>query len=802
MKQAAPSSPKQKKREKATLVILDAHALIHRAFHALPGLTSPQGEPVGAVYGVASILLKLIRELKPTHMAAAFDLPQPTFRHEVYEGYKAQRAEAPDELVAQFEKSRALIRAFGIAMFEKVGFEADDIIGALKERFKKEKNVNIVIVSGDLDVLQLVEGDRVVVYTMKKSLKDTITYNEAAVEQRFGFAPKYLPDFKGLKGDPSDNIMGVKGVGEKTASLLIQEYATLEKLYHALKKGKGPTWLSPRLTKILLEQEEEAFFSRELARIRLDVPLDGPASTSRGEAGDLASLAWSDIPFEKTERMLREFHFSSLVERLKGMKGDNSPSPPLSLREGIQENFPLNLRGTKGVIEELHALHLAAWLLNSEQKEPEDIDPASLSVKKEELIERLKQEKLYEWYRDVELPLAPILKLMERRGIALDKDQVEKTRRALAAEKKAVEERIFAEAGEEFNVSSPLALRRILFEKLKLSPKGMRKTPGGEISTQLSELAKLRYQHHIIADIMRHRELTKLLTTYVEPFARDFPEDGRVHSTFHQTATVTGRLSSSDPNMQNVPVKGDFAADIRKMFRASEGFTLVAFDYSQFELRIAAHLAQDKKMMEAFQRGEDIHRRTAAEVFNVAPEAVTPLMRRRAKIINFGILYGMGASALAEQLEVPYREAHAFLEEYFREFEGVARYRQVMLSEARKNGFVSTMVGRKRHLPTLNSSIPFVRAEAERMAINAPIQGSQADMIKKAMVAIARECNLFENDNVRLLLQIHDELVFEIKKEEVATFTPRIKKMMEEVETLRVPLVVDVRKGPSLGELK
>lgn len=740
---------------------------------------------MGAVYGVASILLKLIRELKPTHMAAAFDVPQPTFRHEVYEGYKAQRAEAPGELVAQFEKSRALIRAFGIAMFEKVGFEADDIIGALKERFKKEKNVNIVIVSGDLDVLQLVEGDRVVVYTMKKSLKDTVTYNEAAVEQRFGFAPKYLPDFKGLKGDPSDNIMGVKGVGEKTASLLIQEYATLEKLYHALKKGKGPAWLSPRLTKILLEQEEEAFFSRELARIRVDVPLDG----------DLASLAWSGIPFEKTEPMLREFHFSSLVERLKEMKE----------RYVREDNFLIPLFGKKDDEEskkELHALHLAAWLLDSEQKEPEDINPPLFSVKKEELIERLKQEKLYEWYRDVELPLASVLKLMERRGIALDTNQVEKMRRALVAEKKAVEERIFAEAGEEFNVSSPPALRRILFEKLKLSPKGMRKTPGGEISTQLSELAKLRYQHHIIADIMRHRELAKLLTTYVEPFARDFSEDGRVHSAFHQTATVTGRLSSSDPNMQNVPVKGDFAVDIRKMFRASEGFTLVAFDYSQFELRIAAHLAQDKKMMEAFRSKEDIHRRTAAEVFNVAPEAVTPLMRRRAKIINFGILYGMGASALAEQLEVPYREAHAFLEEYFREFEGLARYRQVMLSEARKKGFVSTMVGRKRFLPTLNSSIPFVRAEAERMAINAPIQGSQADMIKKAMVAIAREFDLFKNNDVRLLLQIHDELVFEIKKEEVDAAVPRIKELMEGVETLSVPLVVDVRKGPSLGELK
>lgn len=751
-----------------TLVILDAHALIHRAFHALPGLMSPQGEPMGAVYGVASILLKLIRELKPTHMAAAFDLPSPTFRHEAYEAYKAQRAEAPDELVTQFEKARRLIHAFGISTFEKEGFEADDIIGALKERFKKEKNVNIVIVSGDLDMLQLVENDRVLVYTMKKGLKDTITYNEAAVRERFGFAPVYLPDFKGLKGDPSDNIIGVKGIGEKTASRLIQEYATLEKLYHALKKGAAPSWLSPRLVKILLEQEEEALFSRELARIRVDINLDC----------DLASLAWAGIPFEKAERLLREFHFPSLAERLVGMKGTKGE------RERVTDK------------EEIENLHLAQWLLNSEQKEA-DI----FSANREELIARLKKEGLYEWYRDVELPLASILALMKRRGIAWDKNQAEKVKRTLDAEKKAVEKRIYARAKESFNVNSPLELRRILFETLKLSPKGIRKTPGGELSTQSSELAKLRYQHHIIADIMRHRELAKLLTTYVEPFLHNPPEDGRVHSTFHQTATVTGRLSSSDPNMQNLPIKGDFAADIRKMFRASEGFMFIAFDYSQFELRIVAHLAEDEKMIDAFRRGEDIHRRTAAAVFNVEPNGVTPQMRRQAKTINFGILYGMGASALAEQLEVPRSEAQAFLDEYFREFDGVARYRKTLLEEARKKGFVSTMIGRKRHLSTLNSSVPFVRAEAERMAINAPIQGSQADMIKKAMVNIARDLNLFENDRVRLLLQIHDELVFEIKNEEVEEITPRIKELMESVEKLSVPLVVDMRQGPSLGEL-
>ena len=770
---------------------------------------------MGAVYGLALVLLKLIRELKPTHIAAAFDLPSPTFRHEAYKEYKAQRAEASDELIAQFAKARELIGAFGIGMFEKEGFEADDVIGALKERFKKEKNLKIIIVSGDLDVLQLVDADRVMVYTMKKSLKDTVTYNEEAVRQRFGFAPKYLPDFKGLKGDPSDNIIGVKGIGEKTAARLIQEFSTLEKLYRALKGSEAPSWLSPRLTTILLDQEEEAFFSRELARIRVDVPLEGLPARQAGlpdvnNAKDLASLAWSGIPFDDVEQLFRKFHFPSLVERLREMKGTPNPTSDVEEKEmSLRGASDSERRGNLDVNERLPRssstgldslamtkLHLAQWLLDSEQREAD-----LFSAHQENLIERLKKEGLYDWYRDVELPLAAILARMTARGILMDRAQLERARKMLQKEQRAREKKIHTQAGEQFNINSPAELRRILFEKLKLSPKGIRKTPGGEISTRWSELAKLRYRHHIVADIMRHREIAKLLSTYVEPFTRAFPDDSVVHSTFNQTATVTGRLSSSNPNMQNLPIKGDFATDIRKMFRAREGFLFAAFDYSQFELRIAAHLAQDEKMIAGFTAGDDIHRQTAAAIFHVAPENVTPQMRRQAKTINFGILYGMGASALAEQLEVPREEARAFLDEYFRQFAGIARYREQALAQARKRGWVATMVGRKRYLPTLNSSLAFVRAEAERMAINAPIQGSQADMIKKAMVDIDRALGLADTQDLYLLLQIHDELVFEIKKEKVDELAPRIKEFMERVEKLSVPLVVNVRKGSSLGEL-
>jgi DNA polymerase-1 len=763
-----------------TLVILDAHALIHRAFHAMPGFTSPKGEPMGAVYGVALVLLKLIRELKPTHMAAAFDLPSPTFRHEAYKEYKAQRAEAPDELIAQFARARELVSAFGIPTLDKEGFEADDIIGALKERFKKEKNLKIIIVSGDLDVLQLVEGDRVTVYTMKKSLKDTVTYNEKAVRERFGFDPKYLPDFKGLKGDPSDNIIGVKGIGEKTASQLIQKFSTLEKLYQALKKNKKLAGISERQKTILLEQEEEALFSRELARIRVEMPLEK----------SFDDLRWNGIPFDEVGLLFRKFHFPSLMERLEGMKGSNPPNPPYSKGGDVLNNLPLK------VIENLH---LAQWLLDSEQRQA---NLFSADTDKEDLLKRLKEERLYDWYRAVELPLAEILTRMTARGILIDRAQLERTQKILRKEQQGLEKKIHTQAGEQFNINSPVELRRILFEKFGLSAKGIRKTPGGEISTQWSELAKLRHRHPMVTDVMRHREIAKLLSTYVEPFARSFPHDGVVHSTFNQTATVTGRLSSSNPNMQNLPIKGDFASDIRTMFRARDGFLFAAFDYSQFELRIAAHLAQDKKMIAAFQNGSDIHRQTAAAIFHVAPEAVTPQMRRQAKTINFGILYGMGASALAEQLEVSREEARAFLDEYFNQFEDLTRYRQEALAQARKRGWVATMVGRKRHLPTLNSSLAFVRAEAERMAINAPIQGSQADMIKKAMIDIDRALRLADSNDIYLLLQIHDELVFEIKKEKVKEIVPRIKELMEQVEKLSVPLVVDVRVGPSLGELR
>lgn len=765
-----------------TLIILDAHALIHRAFHAMPGFTSPKGEPMGAVYGVALVLLKLIRELKPTHMAAAFDLPSPTFRHEAYKEYKAQRAEAPSELIAQFGRARELIGAFGIPIFDKESFEADDIIGALKERFKKEKNLAIVIVSGDLDVLQLVEGDRVTVYTMKKSLKDTVTYNEEAVRQRFGFDPKFLPDFKGLKGDPSDNIIGVKGIGEKTASQLIQEFSTLESLYKALKNGRAPAWLSERLKKILLEQEEEALFSRELARIRTEVPLET----------DLNALAWPGIPFDAVEKIFRQFHFPSLIERLESLR------PTSDVGQKAQHSMSDNSRSLNvDRMLDVNQHNIAAWLLDSEQRQ------ATLfsDTDQEDLIKRLKQEGLHDWYREVELPLADLLARMTARGILMDRGQLERAHTMLQKEQQTLEKKIYKEAGEQFNINSPVELRRILFEKLSLPRKGIRKTPGGEISTQWSELAKLRYTHHIVSEIMRHREIAKLLNTYVDPYVRAFPEDSVIHSTFNQTATVTGRLSSSNPNMQNLPIKGDFASDIRKMFRARERFLFAAFDYSQFELRIAAHLAQDKKMIAAFKSGDDFHRQTAAAIFHVDPGHVTPQMRRQAKTINFGILYGMGASALAEQLEVSRQEAGAFLDEYFTQFEGIARYRQEALAQARKRGWVATMVGRKRHLPTLNSSLAFVRAEAERMAINAPIQGSQADMIKKAMVDIDRALDLPNNKDCYLVLQIHDELVFEIKKEKVEVFVPRIKELMEQVEQLSVPLVVDARTGPSLGEL-
>lgn len=857
------SSPTKK------LVILDAHALIHRSYHALPSFASASGEPMGAVYGVSAVLLKLLKELKPTHIVAAFDREEPTFRHIAYEQYKATRAETKSDLVPQFNTVKELFKAFGIPIFEVPGFEADDIIGTLVDRFAQDEDCMIVIASGDMDTLQLVDNERIVVYTLRKGIEDTIIYDEKKVEERFGFAPHYIPDFKGLKGDPSDNIIGVKGIGDKTATQLIKEYGTIEELYARLKKEKKhPPWLTKRVQTLLLDNEEEALFSKELAKIRRDTPIE-PA---------LNDLVFAGVPRDSVAHFFRKFHFPSLVARLESFFGapenkdkkpetthtimraswdermehlarmracalflnhdelsigDESQSVTLTVNECITHTQALEkfFRGTKDIVAYdakaiSHILPhipavsfditLAAWLLDPERKSfllsdlMRDELPSSVTRETDAIMRlekkyraRLAKEKLEDIYFHFELPLIPILASMEKIGIRIDQEKLKDLRIATEKEIAHLEKQIHDLAGESFDINSPKQLSRILFEKLLLPTKGIKKTSTKAISTQFSELVKLRDAHPIIDFLMRFRELSKLASTYITVLPTLAKEDGRVHTTFHQTGTATGRLSSSDPNLQNIPVRTERGREVRSVFIADAGYELVSFDYSQLELRIAASLSRDEKLCAAFHSGDDIHTRTAAVIFHVEPDAVTSEMRRRAKTINFGILYGMGARALAQGMKVSQGEAEEYLREYLRDFPGIETYRERVVADGRANGFVMTLFGRRRYIPNLRSSFEYIRGEAERMAMNAPIQGTEADLLKRAMIRVAQEYSLGdEHADIRLLLQVHDELLFEIKKENISLWAPRIKKIMEDAPELSVPIIVDVRHGLDWQNMK
>jgi DNA polymerase-1 len=822
-------------------ILLDSHGIIHRAYHALPPLTTPEGEPIHAAFGFAMMLLRIIQELKPDYVAAAFDLPGPTFRHAAYDRYKAQRPKAPDDLTSQFARVREVTAAFGIPVLECAGYEADDIIGTVVRKMEKQKNTETIIVTGDKDALQLVRPG-VMVYTMRRTITDTVMYDERAVEERYGFAPPRLVDFKGLAGDPSDNIPGVKGVGEKTACELIKTFGSIGGVYDALKKNDPR--IAPALAARLRAGEEDARFSRELAEIRRDAPVEF----------QLADARWEGLRGNGEIRALfARLGFASLLRRL-----DEAPTGASrrGARESQDEIYPLIAKKggpmivcTKAAVAD-GALKTAlegggSWyaydaksairLCRSAGLDLRDIafdillaayvagdlsrDFSYSAIARREigtddtarffdvvsaLDKKLAAGNLRAVYERTELPLAPILAGMEERGIMIDADFLARLARDVDARLADLTRAIYAATGEEFNIASPKQLSHILFEKMAIATRGLRKTAkGGVVSTRESELEKLRAAHPVVADILAYRELAKLKSTYIDvlPGLAD-PRTGRIHTTFNPVGTATGRLSSSAPNLQNIPILSEVGREVRKAFVAAEGFVLASFDYSQVELRVAAHMAGDAKMIAAFRAGDDIHRITASEIYHVAPDQVTPDLRRAAKTLNFGVLYGMGAGALAESAGMSRAEAQKFIEEYFREFSGIRDYVERTKQFVREHGYVESLFGRRRSIPEINSSNLRVRAEAERMAVNMPIQATATgDIIKMAMIAsdawIRRE-NL--GDNARMLLQVHDELVFEIKKDVVRAIAPRIREIMEGVATLAVPLVVDVKVGPNWGE--
>lgn len=804
-----------------TLVLLDAHAIIHRAYHALPEFLSSKGEPTGALYGLASMLMKIITDLKPDYIVACYDLPQKTFRHEAYEGYKAGRAKTEDALVLQLKNSRQIFEAFSIPIYDSPGFEADDVLGTIVEKLKGDKNTNIIIASGDMDTMQLIDNKKIQVYTLKKGINDTILYDEEKVVERFGFKPKLLPDYKGLRGDPSDNIIGIKGIGEKTATSLITNFGTIEEIYKQLRitnyelnfKKIG---LTDRVIQLLKDNEEEALFSKTLAKIRIDAPIKFslPEKTF-----------WQNADLKKIENIFSVFEFRSLFGRLKnffvgklekesfgaglaGVGDSENRGPDKTLLSPI---FPIEISE-----EKLQETSIALWLINSDITNPslDDIllfgKTSDFETARDYIFKQLKEKKLEKVYEEIEKPIIPLIKKMQDHGILIDKGYFSDLSKEYHKELDKLTAKIYKMAGTEFNINSPKQLGEVIFNKMGMKS-SKKKNASGSFSTKVSVLEELEENNPIIKEILSYRELQKLLSTYIDVIPKMVGEDGRLHAKFLQNGTTTGRFSSQDPNLQNLPIKTELGKKIRNGFIAQKGYKLLAFDYSQIELRVAAMLSGDKKMTQIFCQGKDIHAGVASFVFGVPIEKIDSEMRRKAKVINFGIIYGMGVSSLRKSLGGTREEAQKFYDNYFNQFSGVRDYLEGVKVFAMKNSFTETLFSRRRYFPNINSRIPFLKNMAERTAINAPIQGTAtADIIKLAIRYVEEDLekvNLLEKTH--LVLQIHDELVYEVENDVLLKAEKVIKNAMQTVlfrsylhYDTKIPLVVHSGFGSNFGEVK
>ena len=803
------------------LVLLDSHAILHRAYHALPDFSTARGEPTGALYGLSTMLIKAIEDLKPDYIVATYDLAGPTHRHDVFKEYKAGRQKTDDALIRQLNTSREVFKALDIPIYDKEGFEADDMLGTIVEQLihpkvKHVEELEIIIASGDMDTLQLIEGEKVQVFTLKKGIKDTIVYDEKAVHARYGFGPELIPDYKGLRGDPSDNIPGIKGVGEKTATILITTFGTLENMYVELEAGHEDAFLkagiTPRIIQLLKDNKEEAEFSKMLATIRRDAPIEFvfPEKTFR-EALDLKKVKalWGELEFrtlgQRLENVLAGKSSQKMVAPVAAGQGDTVGSAPDAA--GQMSLYPAVSK------DELEKTGIALWLVNSNVTNPgiEDVlnfgNTDSFEVAKKMIFEELDKRNLRKVYETIELPLIPITHRMEERGVKIDKPFLEKLGKRYHTELSRLEKTIWEGAGVEFNINSPKQLGEILFDKLGLVGKNMKKTGGGARSTRESELEKLRDLHPMVPMIFEYRELQKLLSTYIDAIPPQLDANNRLHTDFIPSGTTTGRMASLNPNLQNIPIKSELGKAIRNAFIPEKGFTMVSLDYSQMELRIAAFLSGDKKLFEIFKKGVDVHASVAASVFKVPINEVTSDMRRKAKVINFGILYGMGVLALKQNLGTSREEAQTFMNEYFETFSTLAAYIDQVKADAARKGYTETFFGRRRYFEGLDSKIPYIRASAERMAFNAPIQGTEADVIKLALIEVDAYIKKEKlEDDVYPLLQVHDELVFEIRDDKAEEVSKKILEIMESVvnpkDIYGVMLRAERSLGANWGELK
>ena len=762
-------------------MLLDVHAIVHRAYHALPEFQSSKGEPTGALYGLCIMLIKLVKDLKPDYVVACYDLPEKTLRHEQYEDYKAGRKKIDDALTAQLERSKDIFLAMNIPMYSSPGFEADDMLGTIVETLKNNKpartergsarsggDIDIVIASGDMDTMQLISDNKVRVYTLKKGIKDTVIYNEEAVIERFGFSPELLPDYKGLRGDPSDNIIGIPGIGEKTAEDLIVKFGSIEDIYSKLKQKNGEKFfekagIKKRVVELLKENEEEALFSKMLATIRRDAPI----------YFKLPEKVWrKEVQMKKVQKLFAEFEFRVLAVKVAEVLSLDLPE------SAVAETNP----------EEILKDGLMLWIIDSNKTNPtlDDIlgytRKETLSEAKIVLEKMIKDEGLSFILEKIERPLIVITKEMKEWGIQIDVARLKILSKKYHTELDSLEKQIWKIVGEKFNISSPKQLAEMLFVKMGLKAKNQKKTASGGFSTKESELEKLKEEHPVTGLVLEYRELAKLLGTYIDTIPTQVDKNSRLHADFLQMGASTGRMSSANPNLQNIPNKTELGREIRKSFIAQDGYKLVSFDYSQIELRIAAFLSGDKKLIEIFKMGQDVHTAAASEVFGVKPEDVNKEMRTKIKAVNFGVMYGMGVLALKQNLGTSKEEAAKFLENYFKKFSGLAEYLERIKRETAQRGYTETFFGRRRYFPDIHSRLPFMRASAERMAVNAPIQGTEADIIKLAMIEVDEFLEKKDlKKNVRLLLQVHDELVYEIKDDLVKSTALEIKNVMENI---------------------
>jgi DNA polymerase-1 len=796
---------------KKRLVILDSHAILHRAYHAMPDFTSKSGEPTGALYGLVTTILKIVSDLKPDYVVACRDLPGPTHRHEAFEGYKATRAQVEDTLIAQLERAPKVFEAFGIPMYSAAGFEADDCIGTIVKQIEGREDLSTTIASGDMDILQLV-SESVRVYTFRKGINDTVLYDTEVVHERYGFGPERIVDYKALRGDPSDNIPGIKGIGEKTATDLIVAFGSVDDIYATLenKPEKFAQKVKPRIIELLKNGKNDAYFSRELATIHSGAPITFAVPEKEWDLANVIETAYAmcdELEFRALKERLR-----MLVQKKAGKRGAYVEDADGGETMGLFADEPQQQVDEKALKETAIAL----WLIHSDLTNPTLTDILDFAKTKdfekarEAVFKRLHETgRLSEVFEQIERPLIPIVERMNAAGISLDTHYLSELAREYTTELERIAADIYRDAGHEFNINSPKQLGVVLYDELKIMPEKAKKTAGGARTTREDELAKLAEEHPIIEKILGYRELQKLLSTYIEKMPELVDEHGRLHTEFLQAGTTTGRIASQNPNVQNIPTKTEYGRRVRNAFVAPKGRVLVAIDYSQIELRLAAGLSGDEKLVHVFQTGGDVHTAVAKEVFRVPGEVVDREMRRRAKVINFGILYGMGVNALRVALGggVSRDDAAKFLSNYFTNFPGLERYIAFTKTEAAGRGYTETLFGRRRYFPGFKSSLPGLRAQAERMAINAPMQGTQADIIKIAMV---QADNLIEKkgwrEKAKLVLQVHDELIYEMDEATHQEMAQDIRKLMEDVvapeKLCGVPIVAELSVGYNWGELK